>query len=309
MSRRRRLAGGRHIHGVLLLDKPLGLSSNRALQAVKRLYKAAKAGHTGSLDPLATGMLPICLGEATKLSAHLLSAAKHYEVTAALGTQTATGDTEGEVVRSASVPRFGRPELQAVLNQFHGEIEQIPPMYSALKHQGKRLYELARQGEEVERTARTVVIHRIDVLSQDERGFRLRVSCSKGTYIRSLVEDIAAALSTCGHVAQLRRIGVDPFCDDEMVTLQTLEQLREQAGLAALDVLLRPVDQVLSHWPAVALDTQQSKRIVQGQAVSWQAREKEGAMVRLYRGSGEFLGLGVYDGQQLLPKRLLHLAH
>ncbi|MDJ0928254.1 MAG: tRNA pseudouridine(55) synthase TruB [Gammaproteobacteria bacterium] len=293
----------RRVDGLVLLDKPVGLSSNQALQQVKRLYRAAKAGHTGSLDPLASGLLPLCLGQATKVSAFLLDAVKEYEVTIALGVQTATGDAEGEPVKESSLTRIEARVVDAALSAFRGEIQQIPPMYSALKHEGRRLYELARAGQAVPREPRTVIVEELTLLGFDEDRPRLRVRCSKGTYIRTLAEDIAAACGTVGHVAALRRTTVGPFTTEQMVTLAELEQAAA-AGLAALDARLRPADEALADWPELELGPQQAYYLMQGNAVNsgpgWQP-----GRVRLYGKERRFLGIGevLRDGR-VAPKRL-----
>lgn len=305
MGRRRKPSWAREVNGILLLDKPSGLSSNQALQRVRRLFKSAKAGHTGSLDPLASGMLPICLGEATKVSSHLLAAAKHYRVSAELGIQTSTGDAEGETVQELAIPKLSDDRVDRVIRAFTGNIEQVPPMYSALKHEGKRLYELARAGQEVERPARPVTIHRIELLALSASGFSLDVSCSKGTYIRSLIEDMAVALGTCGYVTDLRRTAVDPFRQDAMVTLDTLERIAEQDQPDLLDALLLPIDRALEHWPAIALDEGQAQRITQGQPVAWQSEQVEQKWCRLYRHPEEFIGIGQIDDGYVLPRRLI----
>src|SRR5689334_10389578 len=206
--------------GILLLDKPLGLSSNSALQRVKRMLLAEKAGHVGSLDPLATGMLPICLGEATKIAGEILSGRKRYLFTIALGNRTATGDLEGAILETLPVPAFDRAQLDAMLARFTGRQTQVPPMYSAIKRDGQPLYKLARAGVEVERAPRAIEIFEIEVLAFGAESVQLEVSCSKGTYIRSLAEDMARALGTCGHVALLRRLHVEPFEGESMLTLE-----------------------------------------------------------------------------------------
>lgn len=299
---------GRAIDGVLLLDKDSGGSSNQALQRVKRLYNAAKAGHTGSLDPLATGMLPICLGEATKVSGFLLDADKHYRVVAQLGSRTDTADSDGQVVETAAVPALTEADVEAVLRQFTGDIEQVPPMYSALKHQGRRLYDIARSGEEVERAARRVRIFAIELEAMDATSLTMDVRCSKGTYIRTLVEDIAGALGTLAHVTVLRRLGVGPYEKRPMYTLAELEARFDAGGHAALDELLLPVDSAVADWPVIRLDSDMSFYVRRGQAVLVPRAPTEGR-VRLYGDGGEFLGIGeVADDGRIAPKRLLAQA-
>lgn len=302
MGRRGR-ARGRPISGILLLDKPLGLSSNHALQRVKRLYDARKAGHTGSLDPLADGMLPICLGDATKLSAFLLDADKHYRFRVKLGETTATGDAEGGVTRTRPVEGITAAHIEQVLPRFLGEIEQLPPMYSALKHKGKRLYELAREGVEVEREPRKVSIHELALGEVDLPEFELRVHCSKGTYVRTLAEDIGEALGCGAHVTALRRTGVGPYTGYDMYTMDALEQAAEQ-GQAALDRLLLPIDTALSDWPDVSVNADTAFYLKQGQAVLVPKAPTEG-WVRIYQGD-DFLAIGqVQDDGRIAPKRLM----
>ena len=307
MSRRGRRGGGRPVHGVLLLDKPAGLTSNAALQRVKRLYRARKAGHTGSLDPLATGMLPICLGEATKISAFLLAADKRYEVEARLGQVTDTGDADGTVLETHPVPALDAAAIEAVLARFRGPIEQVPPMYSALKQDGRRLYELAREGRTVERAPRQVSIFELRLLDQAGDRLRLAVRCSKGTYVRVLVEDIGRALGCGAHVSALRRTAVAPFPAGEMVTLDTLERVAAEAGPAGLDRLLVGVDAAFSHLPPVALDPVQQSRIRQGQALRWPEDPGQGTWRRLYGADGGFIGVAELVRGQLQPRRLMNL--
>ena len=296
---------GRPVDGVLLLDKPQGITSNRALQIVKRLFAAAKAGHTGSLDPLATGLLPICLGNATKMSAFLLDADKHYRVTARLGERTDTADADGDVVETQPVPELDEARLQAVLREFTGDIDQVPPMYSALKKDGKRLYEIARAGGEVERPARRVRIFSLGLDAIDGNDISLDVRCSKGTYIRSLVEDVAAALGTVGHVTVLRRVGVGPFEKRPMYTLEELEKIASEGGHAALDERLLPVDSAVVDWPLVRLDADSSWYVRHGQPVQVSRAPTEGR-VRLYAEDDGFLGIGeVADDGRIAPKRLV----
>jgi tRNA pseudouridine55 synthase len=302
----RRRNKGRNINGIVLLDKPEGISSNAALQEVKRLYRARKAGHTGSLDPLATGLLPVCLGEATKLSQYLLDTDKQYHVFGKLGVVTATGDTEGEVLEQKPVGEVGRDELARVLPGFIGDIRQVPPMYSALKHKGQPLYKLARKGIEVERNARTVHVSSIELLGLEGDVFELRVVCSRGTYIRTLVEDIGRAMGYGAHVVRLRRIGLGTFGEADMVTL---EQLRAAAGQGpdALDALLRPVETALANWPQVILSDDAAFYLKQGQAVLVPHAPTSG-WVCLFGREHRFLGLGrILDDGRVAPKRLLNL--
>jgi len=293
---------GRNVDGVLLLDKPLGASSNQVLQQVKRLYQANKAGHTGSLDPLATGLLPICFGEATKVSAYLLNADKHYRVTGQLGVATQTGDSEGEVSERRKLPSLKDEELEPVLNQFRGELEQIPPMYSALKHQGKRLYEIARAGEVVARKPRRVVISALQLVERSDNTITLDVSCSKGTYIRSLIEDIGKALDSCAHVVSLRRTGVDPFVAADMVSFDRLQQVADNDPSQLME-FLAPVDSALQHWPVVSLNNKQSLSITQGQPLDWPTSDALD-WCRLYA-EQEFMGIGQFENGRLYPRRLM----
>ena len=303
MGRRRR--SGRDVSGILLLDKPAGLTSNAALQRVKYLYRAAKAGHTGSLDPLATGLLPLCFGAATKFSAFLLDADKRYRVRVRLGETTTTADAEGEVVATAPVDGVSEAALREALTHFVGAIEQLPPMYSAVKHQGERLYKLARQGIEVERQARVVNIFALELRGFAPPDFEMDVHCSKGTYVRSLAEDIGNRLGCGGHVIALRRTGVGPYRDDgtTFVTVEDVERVAEQ-GPEALDALLLPLDSTLGHWPAVRLSADAAFYLRQGQAVLVPRAPVEG-LVRLYDPSGRFIGVGeVLDDGKVQPKRL-----
>jgi tRNA pseudouridine55 synthase len=303
-SRRRR---GRSIDGILLLDKPLGATSNEALQRVKRLYNAAKAGHTGSLDPLATGLLPVCLGGATKFSAFLLDADKRYRVCVRLGVTTTTADAEGEVVATASVVGLDEEDLRGVLEGFVGAIEQLPPMYSAVKHQGERLYKLARKGIEVERSPRIVQIFEIALRELTTPDILLDVHCSKGTYVRTLAEDLGKALGCGGHVTELRRTGVGPFVepDSHFVTLPELERVAERAGPGALDGFLLPLESALGHCPAVRLSEDAAFYLRQGEAVLVPQAPTEG-MVRLYDPSRRFIGVGaILDDGRVQPRRLL----
>jgi len=304
MARRRQR--GRNVNGILLLDKPMGLSSNQALQRVKRLFDAAKAGHTGSLDPLATGLLPLCLGYTTKFSAFLLDADKRYRVRVRLGETTETADAEGEIVATASTDGITAEQVHAVVAGFVGTIEQLPPMYSAVKHEGQRLYKLAREGKEVERTPRQIQIHALDVLALELPDLILDVHCSKGTYVRTLAEDIGERLGCGAHVAELRRTGVGPYVQGEtaFVTMDQVEAAAEQ-GHDALDALLLPLDSALGHCAAVKLSADAAFYLSQGQPVLVPRAPTEG-LVRLYDGGERFLGVGeILDDGRVQPKRLV----
>lgn len=304
MGRRRRR--GREVNGILLLDKPLGISSNHALQRVKRLYDAQKAGHTGSLDPLATGLLPLCLGYTTKFSAFLLDADKHYRVRVRLGETTETADAEGEVIATAPVAGVDEARVRAILADFTGEIEQLPPMYSAVKHDGKRLYQLAREGKEVERTPRQIQIHALELVAFALPEIELAVHCSKGTYVRTLAEDIGNRLGCGGHVAALRRTGVGPYIEGEttFVTLPAIEAAAE-SGTEALDQLLLPLESALGHCPLVRLSANSAFYLRQGQPVLVPQAPTEG-LVRLYDAGQIFLGVGeILDDGRVQPKRLV----
>lgn len=285
------------IDGVVLLDKPVGLSSNTALQKVRRAYRAAKGGHTGTLDPLASGLLPLCLGEATKFSQMLLDADKAYVARVRLGETTTTGDAEGEIlVRSALRP--SEADFDAVLPRFLGEIEQIPPMYSALKRDGKPLYEYARAGVELERASRRVTILSLARGALDAQEFDLEVACSKGTYIRTLAEDIGAALGCGAHITALRRTRIGPFLIEDAVGLEALEDDPAQRAAA-----LKPVDLLAGHLPVVELDEDLCRRFAHGQSVALLAFEPGEA--RVYRGE-RFLGLGRCEANgMLVPVRLV----
>lgn len=297
-------SGTRDISGILLLDKPAGLTSNAALQHVRRLYGADKAGHTGSLDPLATGLLPICLGQATKLSGYLLDADKRYLVRAAVGSCTDTADAEGEVIRRSDSSTLTRAALAAALPGFTGDVLQRPPMYSALKHEGQRLYELARKGQEVERAARPVRITELRLTAFGEGFFELDVRCSKGTYIRTLVEDLAGAVGQCAHVAVLRRIEAGPFREPGMVSAAILEQTAEQ-GYAALDALLIDALAGLEGWARAEVDAAQAGRLAQGQGVRLDPAPAPGRVAIVDAGL-RLLGLGEIDAKGLLaPRRWL----
>ena len=290
----------RRVDGVLLLDKPVGFSSNQALQHAKRLYQAAKAGHTGTLDPFATGLLPICFGEATKFSHFLLDADKTYQAKLQLGVTTTTGDTEGEVVNTVEV-KVSKPQLVQVLRQFVGDISQVPPMYSALKHQGKALYEYARAGVEIERPPRQVTIHNTDLVDFDASAAVINVSCSKGTYIRTLGEDIGKALGCGAHLTQLRRIETGGYDLTQSVTLEDLESLT----IEQRDARLLPVDVLVQQFPQVTLDDDSIFYLCRGQAV-WKSGVVSQGLLRIYTASGRFLGLGELDVDgKIAPRRLV----
>jgi tRNA pseudouridine55 synthase len=305
VARQRR---GRPIDGILVLDKPAGLSSNRALQMVKRLYGAAKAGHTGSLDPLATGVLPLCFGEATKFSQFLLDADKAYESTFVLGIATDTGDAEGEVRASRDASTIAEADVASALEAFRGEIEQVPSMYSALKHQGQPLYKLARRGLEVERKARRVVIKQLEL-----RAFRggarpevdIYLECSKGTYVRSIAEDLGEMLACGAHVARLRRTRAGAFTLADSVGMATLEALKANDRLAEMDALLLPADTAVDDLPLVRLSASGGFYIRQGQPVLVPNAPCDG-MVRIALETGEFLGVGeILDDGRVAPRRLI----
>lgn len=300
MSRRRK---GRDIHGIILLDKPVGYSSSQAVQKVRWLFTARKAGHTGSLDPFATGMLPICLGEATKTAGFMLDAAKRYRATARLGQATATGDTEGDVVRQMPVPELTPKAIASVFESFRGEIKQVPPMYSALKHQGQPLYKLARAGIEVERKSRTVNIYGLELIAWDKPLLVFSVHCSKGTYVRTLAEDIAAKMGSCAHLQALRRLVVEPFRAADMISLDELERTA-QAGQQ--DSLLLPLDRGLEGWPVVHLEGDEKIAFTHGNPAP--VRETQPGHVRVYDRVGKILGLGeVRADLKVHPKRLFML--
>lgn len=298
-----------NINGIFLLDKPLGGSSNHALQQVKHLFNAAKAGHTGSLDPLATGMLPICFGEATKYSSHLLEANKCYEVTALLGIRTDTGDLEGQVIYEAekegkalNPAYFEAAFLSSILDEFKGEIKQIPPMYSALKHKGKPLYTYARKGEVIERESRSVTLFEITILNQDAalKTISLRVHCSKGTYIRTLIDDIGQRLGCGAHVIALRRLWVEPFQSFPMLSLDELKKMpHPQACLLAVDAALRD-------WPHCILSEAEVKRLLHGLPL-FLSKEAGLGYVRFYTQGEFFLGIGCISPQgEVSCKRLVN---
>jgi len=298
-----RRSRGRAVNGILVLDKPIGMGSNEALQRVKRMYRARKAGHTGSLDRLASGLLPICFGEATKLSGYLLNADKHYVATFLLGVTTTTGDAEGEVVSRRDVPVLSATIIERVAASFRGEIEQIPPMHSALKHRGKRLYQLAHEGIVVERQPRRISIHRLEVPRFDRETMDVEVLCSKGTYIRTLAEDFGEALGCGASVVALRRIGAGPFIASDMVELETVESMAVQ-GLQTLDASLLSMEAAVSGWPSVRLPEGVAFYLRKGQPVQVPHSPTEG-WVRIHTERAGFIGVGeVLDDGRIAPRRL-----
>jgi tRNA pseudouridine55 synthase len=303
----RRNKKGRDITGIVIVDKPTGRSSNHVLQQIKRLFDAKKAGHTGSLDPLATGVLPICLGEATKVSSYLLDSDKRYHVTCQLGVITDSGDSDGKVLTTSSIPDFTEQNLLDLIPKFIGEQHQVPPMYSALKYQGQPLYKLARQGIEVERKSRLITIYDIQLLSYTEDTITLDVRCSKGTYIRTLVEDIASELGCGGHVTMLRRVEAAGYQQQQALTVEQFEQLAEQ-GPQALDNVLLPTENALPSWPSVVATEEMVTALRFGQTIKVE-QDFESANIRLFDENQQFIGLGEMSQEGIVaPKRVFVLA-
>ena len=301
MARRKK---GRDIHGIVLLDKRQGISSNKALQEVKRLYNANKAGHTGSLDPLATGLLPICLGEATKVSAYMLDDDKRYQTVIQLGVMTDTGDVDGVVIEEKLVPDITQQQMDECLARFVGEIEQVPPMYSALKHNGKKLYELAREGITVERKARKITLYAIECLAFKDNLLTLDVRCSKGTYIRTLAEDIGHALGCGATVKELRRTEAGQF---KLSDARVIEQLQEMESDEALQSILIAVDQPLQFMPAIQISKIEADLVQQGQRIPAPAANNDAGFCRLYHAE-QFLGLGeMLMDAKIQPRKLFKL--
>ncbi len=296
---------GRDIDGILVLDKPTGMSSNACLQQVKRLFEAEKAGHTGSLDPLATGVLPLCFGEATKLSQFLLDSDKRYRTTLKLGERTDTADAEGRVIEQRSAAHVTEDAIREAIPAFVGDIEQTPPMYSALKHQGQPLYKLARSGREVEREARPVTVYAMTLLGFDAEAATadLEIHCSKGTYVRTLVEDLGESLGCGAHVQTLRRLQAGAFGEAQCVTMAALTQLKADGGLAALDRWLVAPDLAVQELPEARVSEDIARWLRQGQAVQLRAMPASG-LVRLYDGD-VFMGIGtLLEDGRVAPKRL-----
>lgn len=309
MARRRK---GRPVNGILLLDKPLGMSSNGALQKVKYLFFAAKAGHTGSLDPLATGVLPICLGEATKFTQFLLDADKHYRATFRFGIATASGDADGEVISKNGANDLTAKQVEVVLAEFRGDISQVPSMYSALKHQGQPLYKLAREGIEIEREARLLTIFSLEMTDFRPGEFPeadVEIHCSKGTYVRTLAEDIGAQLGCGAYVSRLHRNIAGPFDEVDTISVEELETLREECQAEELDYLLKPMDAGIKHLMAVDLSEDTAFYFQQGQPVmapQVYRDSEEGDIVRVFETNGPFLGVAeVTDDGRVAPKRLV----
>lgn len=290
----------RPLDGILLVDKPAGASSNTVLQHVRRLYRAEKAGHTGSLDPLATGLLPVCFGQATKLCGVLLDADKRYLARARVGERTDTGDADGQVTERSDAAALTRAALEQAIPAFTGEILQQPPMYSALKKDGERLYQIARRGETVERPARRLFIHSLQLTAFGDGFFELDVRCSKGTYIRTLVEDLARAAGQCAHITALRRLESGPF-SGPMHTLDNLEQAARK-GPDALDGLLRPMLDGLAGWRRETVTGEQARKLHHGQAVDLPGACQPGA-VAVLGPEGALLGLGEVDARGRLQPR------
>ena len=299
----RRAAKGRDVDGILLLDKPSGITSNAALQIAKRLYQARKAGHCGSLDPLASGLLPLCFGEATKVAGFLLNTGKRYEVRCKLGVTTTTGDAEGEMRETRPVEEYSGTTLARVLTDFLGEQQQVPPMHSALKQQGQPLYKLAHRGLSVERAPRTITIHELHLLHYAADELALEVACSKGTYIRTLVEDIGARLGCGAHVTALRRTGFGDFSVAHAVTLESLQALHDPAEF---DALLLPMQTALEGWPQVRLSADTAWHLQRGQAV-FVPQAPTAGWVSLYGADDHFIGMGeMLDDGRVAPRRLIN---
>lgn len=296
------------MNGILLLDKSLQMTSNSALQKVKRLFGIKKAGHTGSLDPLATGMLPICFGEATKFSQFLLESDKYYRVIAHLGIKTTTGDAEGEIIQSRPVSAMSSERLENLFQQFIGEIQQIPPMYSAIKLNGQPLYALARKGINVERKPRIIKIHSLKLIDLKETQFEMEVHCSKGTYIRTLIEDMGDQLGCGAFVSYLRRIAVSPYQNERMYSLDDLSHHLEKDSIS-LQKLLLPIETAVKRLPSVKLTTSAAYYFRTGQSVTISGHTPQG-YISVFEENDKFIGIGVVedDGLRLSPKRLLSSA-
>ncbi|MFA6986416.1 MAG: tRNA pseudouridine(55) synthase TruB [Arenimonas sp.] len=293
----------RQLDGILLLDKPPGMSSNQALQRVRHLFRAEKAGHTGSLDPLATGLLPVCFGEATKIAGYLLGSDKAYEVEARLGSTTDTDDADGVLLRERPVPALDRTHVQAEMQAFVGRIHQRPPIYSALKQGGEPLYAKARRGEKIEVPEREVDVQAIELLSLDADRLRLRIRCGTGTYVRSIVRDLGEALGCGAHVTALRRLWVAPFNEPAMHSLESLQTIASNEGEVGLEKVLMPTVSAFANWRKIALDAEGARRLLLGQAVAT-AIHQEG-VVCVFGAEGEALGVAeLHSDGVLRPRRL-----
>ncbi len=295
---------GRSIDGIVILDKALGISSNRALQEVKRIYDAQKAGHTGSLDPLATGVLPLCLGEATKVSQFLLDSDKKYRARVKLGVRTDSGDSEGNVLESCAEVHVTEQQVKEALKRFEGEIEQIPPMHSALKVNGVPLYKMARKGQTIEREARLITVYSIELTALEGDELELEIACSKGTYIRTIADDLGQALGCGAHIIALRRTQAGAFTEADCVTTEALQAELAAGGLDSIDDHLIPMDQAIADLPEVVLPSITASFIKNGQPVLVRHLPEEG-LVRLYE-EGQFIGIGCIDDDgKVAPRRLI----
>ncbi len=295
-----------NINGILLLDKPSDITSNRALQRVKSLINAKKGGHTGSLDPFATGMLPLCFGEATKISHYLLNEKKTYSVEVKFGVSTSTGDIDGEVTGSSKIKEYSEDQWKKILNEFKGKSEQIPPMYSALRYKGKRLYELARKGEIVDRAARKIEIFFMDLVDLSKDTINFEITCSKGTYIRVLAEDIAKKLGMLGHVSKLRRKTVGNFCESKMVKLSVLEDLSQNNKLAISNYFIT-IDEALAEFSVVNLNDLQSSKFLNGQQLEFNTHFDD--KVKVFDHNNNLVGIAYKKNKNTLaPKRIFHLS-
>ena len=310
MVRRQR---GRDVSGMIVVDKPGGASSNDAVQRAKQLYRAQKVGHTGSLDPLATGVLPLCFGEATKFSQFLLDSDKKYWARIKLGVRTDSGDADGQVLETCPVVGIDEAAVRKVLERFRGEVEQIPSMFSAIKHQGQPLYKLARRGIEVERKSRRVTIYSNELVAFDGDQFELEIHCSKGTYVRTIAEEIGEALGCGAHVCALRRRKAGPYDETEMLTFAELERVRDEGGNEALDALLLPVESAVRDWPVVSLNDATAFYIRQGQPVIVPHAPTSGRVQLVEQSTDSskqmFIGVGeILDDGRVAPRRLV-VAH
>lgn len=300
-------ARGRNIDGIVVLDKAIGISSNRALQEVKRVFDARKAGHTGSLDPLATGVLPLCLGEATKVSQYLLDSDKKYRTRIKLGVRTDSGDCEGSEIESCSDFEVSQSEIEEALNQFRGEIEQVPPMHSALKVNGVPLYKMARKGISIPRESRSVVVYSIELTQFEGDEIELEIACSKGTYIRTIADDLGQVLGCGAHIIALRRTQAGAFTEADCISKQALEEQFEIGGMSAIDEHLIPMDQAIADLPEVVLPSITAGFIKNGQSVLVRHLPEEG-LVRLYE-EEQFIGIGCIDDDGKVAPRRLIVAH